>query len=134
MLEKNHQIYVKLNSKEVEIFYTKDSGPGGQHRNKTESCVVLVHKATGIKVKEAGKDQHKNKRSAWKELERRVNQFYMTGVIEEQAENRREQIGIGARGDKRRTYRVKDDLIVDHITGNSCSYKKFMRGNLELLH
>ena len=125
---------VEIYPSEVEVIYTKDSGPGGQHRNKTESCVILIHKSTNIKVKEAGKDQHKNKRSAWKRLTKRVNDFYRTGEIEEQIQERRDQIGEGFRGDKRRTYRVKDDLVIDHITGNSCSYKKFMRGNLDIIN
>ena len=89
--------------------------------------------ATGIKAKEAGKDQHKNKRAAMKEITRKVNYFYRTGKIEEEIEQRRGQIGTGFRGDKKRTYRVKDDLVIDHETGKSCSFKRFMKGNLDLL-
>ena len=122
-----------LSKSELKIIYTKDSGPGGQHRNKTESCVVMTHISTGIKVKEAGKDQHKNKREAYRKIKIKVNHFYRTGKIEEEAEERREQIGTGLRGDKRRTYRVKDDVVIDHIAGKQCSFKKFMRGNIELL-
>lgn len=93
----------------------------------------MTHVATGIKVKEAGKDQHKNKREAYRKIKLKVNQFYRTGKFEEEAEDRREQIGTGLRGDKRRTYRSKDDIVVDHITGKQCSVKQFMKGNLELL-
>jgi protein subunit release factor A len=36
--------------KEVEVFTFRGSGPGGQHRNKVESGVRLVHVPTGITV------------------------------------------------------------------------------------
>lgn len=133
VLEKDDYKEVDIYESELKIEYTKDSGPGGQHRNKTESCVVMTHLSTGIKVKEAGKDQHKNKREAYKKIKTKVNNFYRTGKIEEEVEERREQIGTGLRGDKKRTYRVKDDMVIDHETGSSCSFKKFMKGNLELL-
>jgi len=94
----------------------------------------MTHISTGIKVKEAGKDQHKNKRAAYKKIKSRVNHYYRTGKIEEVIEERRDQIGTGLRGDKKRTYRVKDDMVIDHETGNTCSFKQFMKGNLELLY
>ena len=94
---------------------------------------MITHIATGIQVKEAAKDQHKNKREGMRKLTDKVNHFYRTGHIEEEVEERREQIGTGLRGDKRRTYRVKDDVVIDHFTGKSCSFKQFMKGNLELL-
>ena len=80
-----------------------------------------------------GRNQHKNKEEALLELKKRVNSFYRTGYDEEEAKERREQIGTGLRGDKKRTYRVKDDLVIDHETGKSCSLKKFIKGNIQLL-
>ena len=43
---------------------------------------------------------------------------------------RRQQIGSGMRGDKRRTYRFQDDTVVDHITGKSMQASKAMKGAL----
>jgi protein subunit release factor A len=40
---------------------------------------------------------------------------------------RRQQIGSGMRGDKRRTYRFQDDTVVAHVTG------KAMKGGIPLL-
>lgn len=44
---------------------------------------------------------------------------------------RKDQIGSGQRGDKRRTYRFQDDRIQDHETGKSMRCKSFMRGDVE---
>jgi protein subunit release factor A len=78
-------------------------------------------------------DQHKNKRSAWKELTRRVNKYYRYGELEEERKVRKDQMGE-ARGDKKRTYRVKDGFVIDHISGKRAKLKMIIRGKLELLH
>lgn len=45
------------------------SGPGGQHRNKTESTVTLTHPESGVTVKAGDeKSQHRNKRIALRRL------------------------------------------------------------------
>jgi protein subunit release factor B len=31
--------------------FVRSSGPGGQHVNKTATCVMLIHKPTGLQVK-----------------------------------------------------------------------------------
>lgn len=46
---------------------------------------------------------------------------------------RRQQIGSGMRGDKRRTYRFQDDTVVDHVSGKSIQASKAMRGGFTSL-
>lgn len=46
---------------------------------------------------------------------------------------RRQQIGSGMRGDKRRTYRFQDDTVVDHVSGKSMQASKAMKGGFASL-
>lgn len=124
---------IEIPSGEIRIETTRGSGAGGQHKNVTDSCVIAIHEPTGIKVTRDGRNQHANKEDGLKELKRRVNEYYRTGHVEEIVEERREQIGRGDRSDKRRTYRVKDGVVIDHITGKTASYKDILKGKIELL-
>jgi len=133
ILEENEYKEVDLHPSEYRLETTRGTGNGGQHKNTTDSCVVVTHIATNIKVVRDGRNQHKNKEDALKELKRRVNEFYRTGHVSEEVEERREQIGKGERSDKRRTYRVKDGVVVDHITNKTASLKDILRGKVELL-
>ncbi|MGE3316357.1 MAG: peptide chain release factor-like protein [Planctomycetaceae bacterium] len=55
-----------------EVQRTRRSGPGGQHRNKVESAVVLKHAPTGIIAEAAERrSQHENLRVALRRL--RIN-------------------------------------------------------------
>jgi peptide chain release factor 1 len=124
---------VEININELSIETTRGSGKGGQHKNTTDSCVIITHTPTGIKVVRDGRDQHRNKEDALEEIKKRVNCFYKTGHEVEVIEERNSQIGNGERSDKKRTYREKDDKVIDHDTGKSASLKQFMKGKLELL-
>jgi len=62
-----------------------------------------------------------------------VNEYYRIGHVSESVEERRDQIGKGDRSDKRRTYRVKDSMVVDHITNKTASLKDVLRGKIDLL-
>ena len=102
-------------------------------QNVTDSCVIITHFATGIKVVRDGRKQGKNKEEALDELKKRVNEFYRTGHVSDVVEERRDQIGDGGRSDKRRTYRVKDAIVIDHMTNKTCSLKDILKGKIDLL-
>lgn len=40
-----------------EVRFQRRSGPGGQHRNKVETCVCLTHRATGVSAQAAERRQ-----------------------------------------------------------------------------
>ncbi|GIK74552.1 MAG: hypothetical protein BroJett021_35400 [Chloroflexota bacterium] len=123
----------RLRDADIEVFTTKDSGPGGQHRNKTESCVVMRHKATGIEAKAASKSQHANRRAAREELEARVAAHLSARKKEVEDARRREMVGSGERGDKIRTYRERDNIATDHRTGKKARLSDVLSGRLDLL-
>ena len=132
-MEVNNYKEVEIRPDEIRIETTRGSGKGGQRKNVTDNCVVMTHIATGIKVTRDGRQQHRNKEDALNELTRRVNHLYRTGHDDEIIEERRDQIGDGGRSDKRRTYRVKDSLVIDHITGKTATLKDVMKGKINLL-
>lgn len=123
----------RLKESDITTFTTKDSGPGGQHRNKTESCVIMRHEPTKIEAKAAEKSQHQNRRTARELLEHRVA-AYMADQSKRQSDGDRKQlVGSGMRGDKIRTYREQDGIVTDHRSDKKVRLKDVLRGQLELL-
>lgn len=120
----------RISERDIETFTTMDSGPGGQHRNKTESCVVMRHKPTGIEAKAASKSQYRNRMMARQILEARVAALYAEKTKASETEQRRQMVGSGMRGDKIRTYRVRDDQITDHRSGRKGRLADVLAGRL----
>lgn len=62
-----------FDEQDIEISFHRSSGPGGQHKNKTETAVRVRHLPTGIVVvASAERSQARNKQAALEELARRL--------------------------------------------------------------
>lgn len=133
LIEVNQYKAIEIPYSEIKIETTRGTGNGGQHKNSTDSCVIMTHSLTGIKVVRDGRSQLSNRDYAYEELKRRINEYYRTGFISEVSEARKGQIGDGTRSDKRRTYREKDGIVIDHITNKTASFKDILKGKIELL-
>lgn len=121
----------KLLESDITTFITKNSGPGGQHRNKTETCVVMRHEPTKIEAKAASKSQSQNRKIARMLLEHRVTTMMMMNETVQRDIKRKELAGSGQRGDKIRTYREQDDIVIDHRSGKKSRLRDFRKGKLE---
>lgn len=121
---------ISLPEKDLEWKYCRGSGAGGQHRNVTDSAVQLKHKPSGTQVRvESERSQHLNKEAALEVLRARLLSDASGNMTSKRKQTRKKQIGSGMRGDKRRTIRVQDGSVRDHITGKTWNYKKYRRGD-----
>lgn len=121
---------VRIDDRDLEFSTTRGSGPGGQNRNKVESCVIVKHKPSGLTVRcETERSQHQNKASALSLLRARLWEQEQTKQFSQRADARKQQVGSGQRGDKRRTIRCQDDQVNDHVTGKHWTWKDYERGN-----
>jgi peptide chain release factor 1 len=121
---------LELKESDLEWSTSTSQGPGGQGANTTYSCVILKHVPSGMTVRcQNERSQFQNKKYALDVLRSRLIEQEATANHADRAKDRKDQIGSGQRGDKRRTIRVKDGQVKDHITGQTWDYKKYVTGN-----
>ena len=124
------EIEVRIAPGELEWSTCFGTGPGGQKRNKTESTVLLTHRPTGLQVRcETSRSQQHNRVAALALLRARLWAREHERLHAARAQERRDQLGSGMRGDKRRTIRCQDGTVVDHVTGRRWELKAYLRGN-----
>ncbi len=130
VLPKISESEFRIDASDLEWSTTRGSGPGGQNRNKVETVVVVKHIPTGLTVRsESERSQYRNKQLALQLLTSRLKMVEEAGKKGELANLRKNQVGSGMRGDKRRTIRIKDGTVTDHITGRTWSYRDYVSGN-----
>ncbi len=109
---------INIDPNDLEIDTMRSSGAGGQHVNKTDSAVRIVHKPTGIAVKvQDGRSQHANRDQAMRIIRARVFEHHQQQLQAERNENRQSKIGRGDRSEKIRTYNYPQNRVSDHRIG-----------------
>ena len=120
---------MKIEDKDLQVTTCRGSGAGGQHRNKTESAVQIKHIPTGLIVRcETERSQHQNRETAMQVLRARLLEKTQGQAASKVALDRKQQVGSGMRGDKRRTIRQQDGQVNDHVTGRSWHYEDYVKG------
>lgn len=125
---------VEVNEKDVSLSFFKGSGAGGQHRNKVETGVRLVHKPTGIVVEAVSeRSQHQNREIAWERLYTKIANLEREKEKREGHNGWQNKGSIGF-GERRRTYKLDAGFIKDEITGSEIrQVDKVLDGDLSLI-
>ena len=124
----------KINDNDIEKLITKGSGPGGQHRNKVESCVELRHKPTGIKCRIDGRSQIQNDKLCKQILISRIQQHFYEISSKSKYTEKKKQGGGGERSESFRTYNYKMGIVMNHLNGKKITIKEFFKGEITKLH
>ena len=124
---------IEIPDSDLTIETHRASGAGGQHINKTDSAVRIVHLPTGITVNcQDGRNQIANKETAMKIIKARVYQYYKDKKAEEEGAIRRSKIGTGDRSEKIRTYNYPQNRVSDHRIGLTINQlDRIMEGKLD---
>ena len=109
------EVDVDINPADLTIQTYRSSGAGGQHINKTESAIRIIHNPTGVVVEcQEERSQFKNKEKAMKMLYTKLYEAKLTARDSAIAEERRIQVGTGDRSERIRTYNFPQSRVTDH--------------------
>jgi len=112
-----------VNESDIDESFVRSSGPGGQNVNKVSTCVVLVHRPTGLLVK------------CQESRSQGLNRFYARRILLDKIEQRqkgfvqaeRDRVEKLRRQKRKRSKRAKEKMLEGK---HKHSEKKKSRGRL----
>ncbi|MBQ2916368.1 MAG: peptide chain release factor 1 [Clostridia bacterium] len=112
------EVEVDINPADLIIETHRSSGAGGQHVNKTESAIRIIHVPTNTIVDcQDERSQYKNKERAMKILRSKIYESMENERNAQIASERKSQVGTGDRSERIRTYNFPQGRVTDHRIG-----------------
>ncbi|MBQ8746761.1 MAG: peptide chain release factor 1 [Clostridia bacterium] len=135
VLPEAEEVQVEINPADIHIESIKSSGAGGQHINKTESAVRLIHKPTGIVIEcQNERSQFQNKDKAMRLLRAKLFDQKQSEQANRIASERKSQVGTGDRSERIRTYNYPQGRVTDHRIGlTSYALDTFLNGDMDFM-
>ena len=126
-------VEITINARDLEITNYGSSGPGGQHMQKNDTAIRIVHLPTGTVVTcESERSLTQNKARALAVLRARLYEEELRRQTSEIEADRRSQVGTGERSEKIRTYNYPQNRITDHRIGmNSYNLPAVREGDID---
>ena len=109
------------------------SGAGGQHINKTDSAVRIVHVPTGITVNcQEGRSQIENRETALRLIKTRRHAQHQRINEEDEGKDPTANLATGDRSEKIRTYNYPQNRVTDHRIGLTITQlDRIMEGKMD---
>lgn len=133
VLPEMEEVDFEINMADLQIDTFRSSGAGGQHVNKTESAIRIIHLPTGLVVEcQDERSQHKNKERALKILRSRLAEIERAKQEAAVASERKSQVGTGDRSERIRTYNYPQGRMTDHRIGLTLyKLEQILNGDLD---